>query len=64
MRRIVFTKNGACSVLGGFEPGTVARTSDALARHLVEEARVARYADEAPIPSTAKPKRTARRAKA
>lgn len=41
---IKFTTSGACTELGGFAPGDIARNvSDALARHLVEEARCAKY---------------------
>lgn len=52
---IKFTTSGACSALGGFAPGDVARNvPDALARHLVEEARCAKYlTPAAPAPEKA-----------
>jgi hypothetical protein len=42
---IVFTSYGCCSALGNFAPQDSARVDAALARHLVEEAHCARYAD-------------------
>ena len=48
MTRIKFTKYGACTACGEFGPGTVARLSPALARHLVEDLRVAEYL-QAPV---------------
>lgn len=44
MVQIKFTKFGANSAFGGFAPGDTLRTSEALARHLVEEVGVAVYA--------------------
>jgi hypothetical protein len=44
MRQIEFTGQGSNTILGNFAPGDMARCSDALARHLVDEARVAKYA--------------------
>ena len=44
MVQIRFIRQGANSLIGGFSSGDLARVSDALARHLVEEARVAEYA--------------------
>jgi len=57
--RIKFTSNGCCSALGNFGPGDVARVPQALADHLVNEARCAVY-DEAPRPSAAPPAAPAR----
>ena len=48
MIKIKFVRQGANSVLGGFSAGDVARVSDAFAAHLVNEARVAVYAEDAP----------------
>lgn len=53
MVQIRFIRQGANSLIGGFSSGDLARVSEAFARHLVEEARVAEYAqpqmkDEAP----------------
>ena len=53
MVQIRFIRQGANSLIGGFSSGDLARVSDAFARHLVEEARVAEYVqapakDEAP----------------
>jgi hypothetical protein len=51
-------------MLGGFARGDIARVSEAFARHLVEEARVAEYL-AAPTAATAvnpeKPAKTTRR---
>lgn len=52
MTPVKFTTFGASSAIGGFGPGDVARVSDALARHLVEEIKVARYVE---VPSAAAP---------
>ena len=43
MVQIRFIRQGANSLIGGFSSGDLARVSDAFARHLVEEARVAEY---------------------
>ena len=48
MQRIRFTTFGATSAGGSFSPGDIMRCDDALARHLVEEARCAVYADAQP----------------
>jgi hypothetical protein len=50
MVKIKFTAQGANSIVGGFGPGDKASVSEAFARHLVEEARVAVY-DAAPSTS-------------
>lgn len=44
---VVFTAQGSNTAVGNFAPGDRLRCGDALARHLVEEARVARYATTA-----------------
>lgn len=43
--QIIFTATGSSSVTGNFAPGDMLRCSAERARHLVEEARCARYAD-------------------
>lgn len=43
MVQIKFIRQGANSLIGGFSSGDRARVSDAFARHLVEDARVAEY---------------------
>ena len=42
--QIIFTATGSSSVTGNFAPGDTLRCSAELARHLVEEAQCARYA--------------------
>lgn len=62
MKAVKFTSFGANSVVGGFGPGDVARVSDEFAAHLVDEAKVAKYADDqpqAPAPPQAAAKATA-----
>jgi hypothetical protein len=49
MTRIRFTKYGACTAFGEFGPGTIGQFPPALARHLVEELKVAEYI-QAPAP--------------
>lgn len=48
---IRFTKTGCCSAIGNFEPGDVARVSEGMARHLVDEAMVANYDRQSPVVS-------------
>ena len=43
MIQIRFKAQGSNSLIGGFSSGDVARVGDALAKHLVEDARVAEY---------------------
>lgn len=43
--QVKFTKSGANEIVGGFSPGDFARVSDAMAKHLVEDAKVAVYAE-------------------
>lgn len=65
MPKIQFTTNGANSLIGGFASGDLLVCADALARHLVEEAKCARYvvpagetpAAPAPAKSTGRRKR-------
>lgn len=60
MTRIRFNKYGACTAIGNFEPGTIARVSEAMAKHLVDEIRVAEYVEApvpAPEPQPSKPRR-------
>lgn len=47
-RQIKFTTSGASVITGGFGPGDTLRCSAAFARHLVEEARCAKYIDAPP----------------
>jgi hypothetical protein len=50
MTRIRFTKYGACTACGEFGPGTIARLSPALAKHLVDDLKVAEYLHAVPAP--------------
>ena len=50
--RIKFTHHGANSMVGGFAPGDYARVSEAMAAHLINEARVAVLAETKPAPAT------------
>lgn len=43
MIQIRFIAQGSNSLIGGFSSGDMARVGESLARHLVEEARVAEY---------------------
>jgi len=58
--RIEFTRGGSNSILGNFAPGDIFRAPSALARHLVEEVRVARYVETPPVVA-AKPRKRARK---
>jgi hypothetical protein len=54
MRLIEFTHTGHSAVFGSFSAGDRLRCGPEAARHFVEEARCARYADSAPeLPSAA-----------
>lgn len=55
MTRIKFTKYGACTACGEFGPGTVARLSPALARHLVHDLKVAEYLQPVAPPAIVAP---------
>lgn len=49
MRQLIqFTRNGCNTLLGNFGPGDRLRCSADMARHLVEQARCARYVNEPP----------------
>lgn len=48
MVQIKFIRQGSNSAIGGFSSGDIARVSEAMAKHLVEEAMVAKYMD-APV---------------
>jgi hypothetical protein len=48
LTRIKFTANGCCSAIGNFSSGDTARVSAEMARHLVEEAKCAKYDEPAP----------------
>lgn len=43
MVKIKFKAQGSNSLFGGFSHGDIANVGDALAKHLVEEAKVAEY---------------------
>ena len=43
--QIIFTASGSSSATGNFAPGDTQRCSAELARHLVDEAQCARYAE-------------------
>ena len=48
MIKIKFTAQGSNALVGGFSHSTEARVDEALADHLVHEAKVAVYVDAAP----------------
>lgn len=50
--QIKFIVSGACSAVGGFAPGDIARIPADLAKHLVEEAKCAKYVE---APAKAEP---------
>ncbi len=55
MKSIRFHAQGSNSVIGNFGPGDVARVDDKFAKHLVDEAKVAKYYE----PEAVKPARAA-----
>ncbi len=62
--QIIFTASGSSSATGNFAPGDTLRCHVDLARHLVEEARCARYAQgdqPAAGPATAPATKTTKR---
>ena len=59
--RIEFTRGGSNSILGNFAPGDIFRAPAALARHLVEEVRVARYLETPTESGSKKPRKRARK---
>ena len=61
MKRIKFIATGSNSAIGGFSYGDVAQCDDALADHLVNDARVAEYIVEAKTEES--PKKPVRKGK-
>lgn len=59
MLKVKFTTSGANSAFGGFSSGDVLVCSEAMARHLVDDLHVAKYAETAQQEANepAKPKR-------
>lgn len=55
--QIRFTRQGSNTLVGNFAPGDTLRCGEALARHLVVEAKVARYMQPAPTANETKPAR-------
>lgn len=53
MVKIKFIRQGSNTMLGSFSSGDVARVSEALAKHLVDEALVAVYAEPVQPPADA-----------
>ena len=61
MRRIRFKRGGSNTIVGNFANGDLLNCPDALARHLVEEARCAAYVEpQAPPPVRPAPARKRR----
>jgi hypothetical protein len=60
MVKIRFTAQGSNALIGGFSSGDQANVGEPLAKHLVEEARVAAYVAS---PAPAAPKHAARKPK-
>ena len=53
--RIKFIRHGANSLVGGFAPGDFARVDETMAKHLINEAKVAVLAEAKPAaPAPAK----------
>lgn len=52
--QVKFTTFGSCTAIGGFAPGDIARVSPDMAKHLVEEARCAKYVEQ-PKPQASAP---------
>lgn len=61
MTQIKFIRGGSNTILGNFEPGSIARCSDALARHLVAEVGVAEYMQPARVESERQVRRRGRK---
>jgi len=51
MRQIQFKAFGSSAAFGSFAPGDTLRCADDVARHFVEEARAADYADAVQAPA-------------
>jgi hypothetical protein len=61
MTKVQFYKFGSSTAIGSFAPGDVLTCSDAMARHLVEVAQVARPVEAEKPQPTAQPARKTRR---
>jgi hypothetical protein len=61
MVKIKFTAQGSNAMIGGFTTGDIANVGEAIAKHLVEEAQVAKYVSAS---EPVKPKKPAKPAKA
>jgi hypothetical protein len=59
MVQIKFTTFGASSAIGSFAPGDLLRCSEATARHLVDEAKCAKYVGASPQQETERPEEEA-----
>lgn len=59
--RIEFTRGGSNTIIGNFAPGDVFRAPAGLARHLVEDLRVARYAEKPIEVAVEKPRKRGRK---
>ena len=53
--RIKFKRFGSNTAVGSFQPGDVLTCGDAMARHLVEEAKVAEFMEPKAEPVSAQP---------
>lgn len=64
MVKIKFTAQGSNTLIGGFGTGDIATVGEAIGKHLVEEARVARYVESGeprkPAAPARKPRATAK----
>ena len=64
MVKIKFTAQGSNTLIGGFGTGDIATVGEAIGKHLVEEARVARYVESGeprkPAPVPRKPRAVAK----
>lgn len=63
MVKIKFTAQGANAMIGGFTTGDTATVGEAIARHLVEEAKVAKYVEAGTPVKEKKPGKAAKVAK-
>lgn len=60
MVKVKFIVGGANSAFGGFSAGDVLVCSEAMARHLVDDVKCAKYAEQ-PTPSAVEPAATSRK---
>jgi hypothetical protein len=60
MIQIRFKAQGSNSLIGGFSSGDLARVNEALAKHLVEDAKVAEYVTAPAADAAAQPKKARR----